>query len=210
MFTLTQQLLPILRAAAAPSKEGPTFIDPARIINVMSHISPNAHRKNLILIQIGSVEGLGVPDHETFAYSASKAALHHLSRHLAGRLGWEGIVSNTIACGKYLKSFNPWHSSLTRYLILGPFPSKSTLLRCLYMCISLTLILILSVTAYTLENEGDMVLATIPLQRVGRPEDVAGTALFLASPAAAYINGATIALDGGHLVGMPSRHPSKL
>ena len=51
--------------------------------------------------QIGSVEGITVPDHETYAYSASKAGLHHLSRTMGGRLGWEGITSNTIACGQY-------------------------------------------------------------------------------------------------------------
>ena len=55
----------------------------------------------LTAAQIGSVEGLGVPAHETYAYSASKAGLHHLSRHLAGRLGGEGITSNTIACGPF-------------------------------------------------------------------------------------------------------------
>jgi hypothetical protein len=52
--------------------------------------------------QIGSVEGIMVPDHETYAYSASKAGLHHLSRTMGGRLGWEGITSNTIACGQCL------------------------------------------------------------------------------------------------------------
>ena len=51
--------------------------------------------------QIGSVEGITVPGHETYAYSASKAGLHHLSRTMGGRLGWEGITSNTIACGQY-------------------------------------------------------------------------------------------------------------
>ncbi|KAI0930937.1 hypothetical protein AcV7_004982 [Taiwanofungus camphoratus] len=83
VFTLTQRCLPLLRAAATQGgMNGEVYKDPARIIN------------------IGSVEGLRVPDHETYAYSASKAALHHLSRHLAGRLGWEGITSNTIACGQ--------------------------------------------------------------------------------------------------------------
>lgn len=42
-----------------------------------------------------------MPNHETYAYSASKAGLHHLSRHLAGRLGHQGITSNTIACGPF-------------------------------------------------------------------------------------------------------------
>ncbi|RIK47258.1 MAG: 3-oxoacyl-[acyl-carrier-protein] reductase [Chloroflexi bacterium] len=37
----------------------------------------------------------------------------------------------------------------------------------------------------------------IPLGRMGRPEDVAGVVAFLASPAARYITGAVISVDGG-------------
>lgn len=37
----------------------------------------------------------------------------------------------------------------------------------------------------------------IPAGRAGRPDEVAGVAVFLASPAAAYITGATIVIDGG-------------
>jgi len=39
--------------------------------------------------------------------------------------------------------------------------------------------------------------AAIPLERFGSPEDVAGAVLFLASPAAAYITGAVLQIDGG-------------
>lgn len=37
----------------------------------------------------------------------------------------------------------------------------------------------------------------VPLKRLGRPEDIAGAALFLASPLASYIIGQTIIVDGG-------------
>ena len=40
-------------------------------------------------------------------------------------------------------------------------------------------------------------LARIPLGRVGEPTDVAGAVVFLASPAAAMITGATLLIDGG-------------
>lgn len=43
------------------------------------------------------------------------------------------------------------------------------------------------------------ILNRIPAARWGTPEDVAGTAVFLASRAADYINGFTIAVDGGWL-----------
>jgi NAD(P)-dependent dehydrogenase (short-subunit alcohol dehydrogenase family) len=55
--------------------------------------------------------------------------------------------------------------------------------------------------AATLKAKGDEIVKGIPLGRIGSPEDVAGACMFLASRAGAYVNGATIALDGGSLVG---------
>jgi NAD(P)-dependent dehydrogenase (short-subunit alcohol dehydrogenase family) len=40
-------------------------------------------------------------------------------------------------------------------------------------------------------------LALIPMARIGRPEDIAAAALFLAGPGAAYVTGSTITVDGG-------------
>ena len=37
----------------------------------------------------------------------------------------------------------------------------------------------------------------VPLGRIGRPEDMAGTAIYLASRAGAYLTGAVIPVDGG-------------
>ncbi|MEX0970344.1 MAG: SDR family oxidoreductase [Paracoccaceae bacterium] len=42
--------------------------------------------------------------------------------------------------------------------------------------------------------------ARTPLSRWGQPEDIAGTALFLASPAAGFITGACIPVDGGYSI----------
>ena len=132
VFTLTQLCTPLLEAAASRT-------DPGRVIH------------------IGSIDGLRVPGLETFAYSASKAGLHHLSRVLSAHLGKRGITSNVLAC--------------------GPFESK--------------------MMKATLEKFRESIEAGVPLGRIGSPQDVAGACLFLSSRAGAYVNGATITVDGG-------------
>ena len=54
-------------------------------------------------------------------------------------------------------------------------------------------------TVKWLENEAfrSELLSKIPLGRVGEPADVCGAVVFLASPAAALVNGATLLIDGG-------------
>ncbi|BBZ30801.1 3-oxoacyl-ACP reductase [Mycolicibacterium madagascariense] len=59
----------------------------------------------------------------------------------------------------------------------GPFPSK--------------------MMAATLETFGDAIAASAPLRRIGRDDDMAGIAVFLASRAGAYLTGTVIPVDGG-------------
>ena len=76
VFFLTQALLPLLKQAA-------TAQQPSKVIN------------------IGSMDGLSVPRFNSYAYSSSKAAVHHLTRHLAGHLAAEHININAIAPGPF-------------------------------------------------------------------------------------------------------------
>jgi NAD(P)-dependent dehydrogenase (short-subunit alcohol dehydrogenase family) len=51
--------------------------------------------------------------------------------------------------------------------------------------------------AETLQRFGEQIRASCPLGRIGRPDDMAGAAIFLASRAGAYLTGAVIPVDGG-------------
>jgi NAD(P)-dependent dehydrogenase (short-subunit alcohol dehydrogenase family) len=50
---------------------------------------------------------------------------------------------------------------------------------------------------YTLATQGDEIADSAPLRRIGRPDDMAGVAVFLSGRGSAYITGAIIPVDGG-------------
>jgi NAD(P)-dependent dehydrogenase (short-subunit alcohol dehydrogenase family) len=49
----------------------------------------------------------------------------------------------------------------------------------------------------------DRVISVIPLRRTGSPADIAAAVVWVCSDDASYVNGATIAVDGGLLAGRP-------
>jgi NAD(P)-dependent dehydrogenase (short-subunit alcohol dehydrogenase family) len=51
--------------------------------------------------------------------------------------------------------------------------------------------------AATLDAFGEQIARDAPMKRIGRPDDMAGTSIFLASRAASYITGAVLPVDGG-------------
>ncbi len=131
-FLLTQELLDVLQAAASPE-------DPARVI------------------MIGSVDGIQVPMFDSFAYSASKSAVHMLTRHLGKAVAARNMTVNAIAPGLFASRM----------------------------------------TAFMFDEYEEQVLGAIPQGRAGTPEDIVGTALYLASRAGAYTTGAVVMVDGG-------------
>jgi len=133
-FMLTQALLPQLKAGA-------TAEDPARVI------------------MIGSIDGIRVPIGDNYSYSASKAGVHMMARHMASHLVADHITVNSIAPG-------PFESKMMAYMLEDPDSRR-------------------------------MVAESVPRGRIGSPEDIAGTVIFLASRAGAYTTGAVVPVDGG-------------
>ena len=59
-------------------------------------------------------------------------------------------------------------------------------------------------TAATIDELGEQIRQDTPLKRHGRPEDMAGVAIYLASPAASFVTGVVIPVDGGITGARPS------
>lgn len=116
------------------------------------------------VVATASVAGLGIGStgaNSVPSYSASKAAVIHLMRHLAVDLGKKNILCNAVAPGF--------------------FPSR--------------------MASGLIEISGgvEKMKKTNPNGRIGKPDDIAGTVVYLCSRASSHSNGSVIALDGGKL-----------
>lgn len=132
-FRLVQRALPLLRMRA-------TAGDPARIVN------------------IASIDGMAVPAMESYPYSASKAGVIMLTRHLASALASEHMTVNAISP--------------------GIFPSKMT-------------------SFLFKRSSAEEIGRSVPLGRVGAPEDIAGALLYLLSRAGSWVTGVNLPVAGG-------------
>jgi 3-oxoacyl-[acyl-carrier protein] reductase len=116
------------------------------------------------------------PDPYFAPYAAAKAALINFTKNLANAFSKDGILSNSIVPG------------LVRTEAVEEAARKSA-----------------EATGKTVEEVFAATLAKrpIPAGRIGEPSDVAGLVVFLASPRASWITGATFTVDGGIVPTVP-------
>ena len=134
LFGLTRDLAPLLFAAASPER-------PSTVVNV------------------GSVMGSVTQAGDAYAYSASKAAVHHLTRILAAEFAPRQVTVNAIAPGAFA-------TNMTRFAVSDEAGAARS-------------------------------AKAVPIGRLGRQEDIAGTLLYLAGRGGAYTSGAIVPVDGG-------------
>ena len=123
------------------------------------------------IINISSIDSLK-PSGNLATYDASKGGVRMLTRSFAKEVGKYGITVNDIAPGGV--------NTPGAAKILGDQASKEQM--------------------EAMKVGMEQFVKSLPLQRMGEPEDIANATLFLASNASAYITGTTIVVDGGLLL----------
>ena len=111
------------------------------------------------IINVSSTAGVR-PGAHLSSYSASKAALIHLTKVMAAELARDGVRVNALVPGNVETDMHQ---------------------------------------AFVERGFTESLVKRIPQRRFGKPEDLDGAVLLLASDAGRYMTGAVIAVDGGHL-----------
>ena len=152
-----------------------TFLDKVMDINLNSvfwmcqYMIKSRLKKGGVIINVGSIEAVMPLKEDLSHYSISKAGVIALSRALASEYGKHGFRINVLVPGG---TWTPGTRSLAKDAL------------------KLKLSLVKSGIEYNMRT---------PLNRLGKPDEIARMALVLATELSSYVQGALIVVDGGFL-----------
>jgi NAD(P)-dependent dehydrogenase (short-subunit alcohol dehydrogenase family) len=145
----------------------------ASVVHGIKHVAPVMMAQGTgSIINNGSVAAHHAGRSSSMIYSAAKAAVVHLSRCAAMELGEKGVRVNSVSPGAIATGIFG--------KALGVDPDKAE---------------------ETAAKAKEAFVSAQPIKRAGLPEDIAYTALFLATDEASFINGRDIVVDGGLIGG---------
>ena len=124
-----------------------------------------------VIVNIGSIDSFHPSMVGLAAYDASKGGVLMLTKNLALELARHGIRVNMVAPG-----------GITTPGVAKPLQGSG-------------------MTPEQMDQTIAAFTALIPMRRFGEPEEIGTAAVFLASPAASYITGTSLVVDGGRLLG---------